>query len=228
MNILNAVVRFGVTAEGRIYDYVKKVEVDVVDAYETVDGWWNLHVVKKLVLEGKSIETAFTGNVSVAQPPSASPADTPPAAPSTAPGANLSDAELAQASAQIGKWAEDRGLVLNKGAGNVSATPPQDPAPTSPGNPSVAVRPDSAPAQASPGKPPAPIEGNDTLEVAPPSHPSPEPSAAPVEAAPESAMHEASAAQPEHETAAAAAHEPAAAEPHDSAADLPSHLRPGG
>ena len=59
MNIINAMVRFGVTAEGRIYDYVKKVEVDAVDAYEAVDGYWNLHVVKKLILAGQSIESAF-------------------------------------------------------------------------------------------------------------------------------------------------------------------------
>ena len=92
-HLINAAVRFAVTAEGRIYDYAKKVEVDAVEAYETIDGWWNLHIVKRLILAGKTIESAFT--------PAANTGSQPPPAPLIPPASNPSVAPPATAAAPV-------------------------------------------------------------------------------------------------------------------------------
>ncbi len=136
-NLINAVARFAVTAEGRIYDYVKKVEVDAVDAYEAVDGWWNLHVVKRLVLAGHSIESAFTPkpvNVGVPVTPSATPADpstlahsppvveqppTPPVDPSTPPATGLVHPDPAPAATAVAPPAAAAGTGTAVGLGEL-------------------------------------------------------------------------------------------------------------
>ena len=59
-NLMNAIPRFAVTATGRIYDYLKKVEVELEHAYEDAKGFWDLHVVKAAIEAGQTIEHAFT------------------------------------------------------------------------------------------------------------------------------------------------------------------------
>ena len=105
-HLINAAVRFAVTAEGRIYDYAKKVEVDAVDAYETIDGWWNLHIVKRLILAGKTIESAFTPAATTPVTPPAPPATNPSVAPQTTaaePVTPAADPALEHVAAEIHK-----------------------------------------------------------------------------------------------------------------------------
>jgi hypothetical protein len=81
MGIMNPKPRFGLeTDNGKIYDYVDKVEIVPVANYQGLEGQWNLLQVRDLIAAGQPIETArinLTARQAKAKPASG-PATTGP------------------------------------------------------------------------------------------------------------------------------------------------------
>lgn len=67
MGLINPKPRFGYDdATDLVYDYLRGRDIALTDDYSAVDGVWDLHEVKRLILAGVPIETARVGESSEA------------------------------------------------------------------------------------------------------------------------------------------------------------------
>lgn len=99
-NLINPKPRFGLNLEANtMFDYVSSRDVPVTALYQGSDGQWNLETVKKLILAGKTIETAKLNNT-VPPKPTATLQPAPAKAPAPTAKAPAPTAKPAPAAAQ--------------------------------------------------------------------------------------------------------------------------------